>query len=127
MSIPHDGGSDHLQNSVDRLSGDLKSGAQHLQTVGAGEVKNLIADVEDLVARIANLKDADVVRVRNKVEQALASAKQSVVNGADTVRRSARQAASSTDDYVRENPWQALGVAALVGITIGFLASRRSQ
>jgi ElaB/YqjD/DUF883 family membrane-anchored ribosome-binding protein len=127
MNIPHDGVSDHLQNSADRLGNDFKSGAQHLQSVGAGEVKNLIADVEDLVARIANLKDADVVRVRNKVENALASAKQSVANGADSVRRSARQAVTTTDDYVRENPWQALGVAALVGITIGFLASRRSS
>jgi ElaB/YqjD/DUF883 family membrane-anchored ribosome-binding protein len=43
------------------------------------------------------------------------------------VRRSARQAASTADDYVRDNPWQALGVAALVGVTIGFLASRRSS
>ena len=31
------------------------------------EIKSLIADVEDLVARIADLKDADVARVRTKV------------------------------------------------------------
>jgi ElaB/YqjD/DUF883 family membrane-anchored ribosome-binding protein len=127
MNTPYEAVPDHVQNSVDRLGGDLKGGAQRVQAAGAGEIKNLIADVEDLVARVANLKDADVVRVRNKVENALASAKQSVANGADTVRRSARQAASTADDYVRDNPWQALGVAALVGVTIGFLASRRSS
>ncbi len=125
MTSSHEASPDYLQNSVDRLSGDAKGGAQRLQAAGAGELKNLIADVEDLVARVANLKDADVARVRGKVENALASAKQSLANGSDTVRRSARQAASTADDYVRDNPWQAIGVAALVGITIGFLASRR--
>jgi ElaB/YqjD/DUF883 family membrane-anchored ribosome-binding protein len=34
-------------------------------------------------------------------------------------------AARATDDYVRENPWQAVGVAVLAGIALGLLISRR--
>ena len=34
-------------------------------------------------------------------------------------------AAQTTDDFVRERPWQAVGVAAGAGLLIGLLLSRR--
>jgi ElaB/YqjD/DUF883 family membrane-anchored ribosome-binding protein len=34
--------------------------------------------------------------------------------------------ASTADDYVRESPWQALAIAAIAGVAIGFLVTRRS-
>jgi ElaB protein len=86
----------------------------------------LIADVEDLIARIADLKDADVVRVRSKVERAVDATKQSLSDGADAIRQHAQNAASTADSYVRESPWQAVGIAALVGAIVGILATRRS-
>jgi ElaB/YqjD/DUF883 family membrane-anchored ribosome-binding protein len=92
----------------------------------AGEIKNLIADVEELVARIADLKDADVVRVRNKVQRAIDATKQSLVEGADALRLHAQKVAGTADDYVRDSPWQAVGIAALVGAVVGILATRRS-
>jgi ElaB/YqjD/DUF883 family membrane-anchored ribosome-binding protein len=42
------------------------------------------------------------------------------------VRAQARRVASSADGYVRESPWQALGIAALAGLAVGFLVARRS-
>ena len=50
--------------------------------------------MEDLVARIADLKDADVARVRNKVIQAVGSAKDSLAESADTLKRQAQRAAN---------------------------------
>jgi ElaB/YqjD/DUF883 family membrane-anchored ribosome-binding protein len=94
--------------------------------VASGEIKSLIADVEDLVARIADLKDADVVRVRNKVMRAMDAAKEGLAGGADTLKRQAQRVASGADDYVRESPWAAVGVAAVVGAVVGILVSRRS-
>ena len=41
------------------------------------------------------------------------------------MRQQARQVAGTADDYVRASPWQALGVAALVGAAFGYLAGRR--
>jgi ElaB/YqjD/DUF883 family membrane-anchored ribosome-binding protein len=94
--------------------------------VAANEVKNLIADVEDLVARIADLNDVDVARVRSRVMRAVDSAKDSLAGRADTLRRQAQKAASGADDYVRESPWQAVGLAAVVGAVVGILVARRS-
>ena len=37
----------------------------------------------------------------------------------------AKVAAKATDDFVRENPWQAVGIGAAVGVLLGMLISRR--
>jgi ElaB/YqjD/DUF883 family membrane-anchored ribosome-binding protein len=39
----------------------------------------------------------------------------------------ARRAVRDADDYVRDNPWQALAVVALIGVAAGFLLARSSQ
>jgi ElaB/YqjD/DUF883 family membrane-anchored ribosome-binding protein len=38
----------------------------------------------------------------------------------------ARMAAQGTDEYVHENPWVAIGTAAVVGMVIGLLIGRKS-
>jgi ElaB/YqjD/DUF883 family membrane-anchored ribosome-binding protein len=86
----------------------------------------LIADVEDLVSRIADLKDADVARIRTKVLRAVGSAKESLADSADSLRRQAKRAVTTADDYVHDSPWQAIGIAALVGALVGIVATRRS-
>jgi ElaB/YqjD/DUF883 family membrane-anchored ribosome-binding protein len=109
-----------------RLKDDLGAGVDQVKSAASGEIKNLIADVEELMARISDLKDADVVRVRGKVQRAVDATKQSLAEGAGNLRRRARQAAGTADDYVRDNPWQAVGIAALVGAVVGIVATRRS-
>ncbi len=109
-----------------RTLDDLNDGAGRIKSAASAEIKGLIADVEDLVARIADLKDDDVAQVRNKVLRAVGSAKESLADSADTLRRQAERVASTADDYVHDNPWQAIGVAALVGAVVGILAARRS-
>jgi ElaB/YqjD/DUF883 family membrane-anchored ribosome-binding protein len=36
-----------------------------------------------------------------------------------------KDAARATDAYIHENPWQAIGVAAGVGLVVGLLTGRR--
>lgn len=36
-----------------------------------------------------------------------------------------KEAALATDEYVRANPWESVGVAAAVGLVIGMLIARR--
>ena len=107
-----------ILNSTPDSAGDFKAAA-------TDEIKSLIADVEDLVTRVAHLKESDVVRVRAKVMKAVGAAKERLADGADTLKRQTQKAVSSADDYVRDNPWQAVGVAALVGAVVGILVARR--
>jgi ElaB/YqjD/DUF883 family membrane-anchored ribosome-binding protein len=115
-----------LSASGTRLKNDASDGADNIKAVAANEIKNLIADVEDLVARIADLNDVDVARVRSRVMRAVDAAKDTLGGSADTLRRQAQKAASGADDYVRESPWQAVGLAAVVGAVVGILVARRS-
>jgi ElaB/YqjD/DUF883 family membrane-anchored ribosome-binding protein len=121
-----DGTTNEARAAGRRVGHDLTEGAGNIKNAASAEIKNLIADVEDLVARIADLKDADVARVRNRVLRAVDAAKQSITDGADTLRRQAQNVATTADDYVHDSPWQAVGIAALVGAAVGILATRRS-
>lgn len=89
------------------------------------EWRNLVADVEDLVKKVANVDDAEIAAIRGKVEDTLAKAKSVAGEGAAAVRARAGEATEVTDHYVHENPWAAIGIAAAIGIVIGFVASRR--
>jgi ElaB/YqjD/DUF883 family membrane-anchored ribosome-binding protein len=104
----------------------VSEGVQDIKAAASTEIKSLIADVEDLMARIADLKDADVVRVRSKVQRAVDATKQSLTEGAEAIRQHAQNVAGTADDFVRDSPWQAVGIAALVGAVVGILATRRS-
>ena len=113
-------------NSAAEPANASQSGPDHDENRTVHEIKNLIADVEDLVARIGNLKDEDVARLRTKIMRAVSAAKEGLAGGADTVRSQAQQAMSGADDYVRESPWVAVGIAAAVGAVVGILVARRS-
>ena len=126
METTYDGTTEQARASGRRLKNELNEGVNDVKAAASTEIKNLIADVEDLMARIADLKDADVVRVRGKVQRAVDATKQSLADGAETIRQHAQDVASTADDYVRDRPWQAIGIAALVGAVVGILATRRS-
>src|ERR1700723_1258971 len=117
---------EHLRASGRRLKNDLSEGVSDIKAAASSEIKNLLADVEDLMARVADLKDADVTRVRSKVQRAVDATKQSLADGADAIRQHAQNVAGTADDFVRDSPWQAVGIAALVGAVVGILATRRS-
>ena len=125
MDNTYESSMNQAQNGARNLKEDIAERAARLKDSASGEFRNLIDDVEDLISRVADVKDPEIARIRDKVKAAVSTTREALNDGADKVRRSAQQMAGGTDDYVRENPWQALGIAALVGIAIGFLASSR--
>lgn len=89
------------------------------------EVDNLIADVQDLLGRVGHLADPEVALLRARVEQGIAITKQTLTDGSARVQRNARHALSAGDSYVRDQPWQAVGIAAVAGLVLGFVVARR--
>lgn len=119
-------------NDIGRMGGDGKAfrtevtdGAKKLRSAGGQEVQDLMADVQDLLGRVAHVADPEVARMRAKVEAGLATAKNAIGEGADQIRKTAGDAMASGDDYVRDRPWQAVGVAAAAGLLVGFMVGRR--
>jgi ElaB/YqjD/DUF883 family membrane-anchored ribosome-binding protein len=83
--------------------------------------------VEDLTKALKDVDTPDISRVKAKVKIALAAAKSAVADTAIQLRGHAQQVGQRTDGFVRENPWQVIGIAAIVGLAVGILASRRSD
>jgi ElaB/YqjD/DUF883 family membrane-anchored ribosome-binding protein len=89
------------------------------------EMSTLTADVQDLLGRLAHVADPEIARLRIKVGRALTSTKRVLADGTDQVQRHAKNAMAAGDGYVREQPWQAVGIAAAAGLLVGFLVGRR--
>jgi ElaB/YqjD/DUF883 family membrane-anchored ribosome-binding protein len=91
-----------------------------------GQVSNFLDHVEDLTKALKDVETPDIARVRAKVKIALVAAKSAVADTASQIRSQAADVGKRTDGYVRDNPWQVVGIAAIVGLAVGFFASRRS-
>jgi ElaB/YqjD/DUF883 family membrane-anchored ribosome-binding protein len=107
------------------IKGAAREAAQHVGAAASNEVQNLLADVEDLIGRVGDAADPEIRRLRSKVAAAVATAKKSIGEGVGQVQGQASQALEAGDRYVRNQPWEAIGVAALVGLAVGFLVARR--
>jgi ElaB/YqjD/DUF883 family membrane-anchored ribosome-binding protein len=107
---------------------DFRRRGANVKDYASDELRAFLADVEDLVKKVANVGDADVARLRARVSGALGDVRQTVGDTADSLRDRARMAVTVTDDYVHEKPWTAIGLAAAIGVIVGFgvaAASRR--
>jgi ElaB/YqjD/DUF883 family membrane-anchored ribosome-binding protein len=85
----------------------------------------VLSDVDALVRATANQRGAEIAKVRTKAADTVAAMKTRVAGAEVALRGKARQASKMADDYVRENPWRNLGVAAGAGLLIGLLIGRR--
>jgi ElaB/YqjD/DUF883 family membrane-anchored ribosome-binding protein len=92
-----------------------------------GQINSFIQNVEDLTHALKDVDTPEIARVKAKVKIALAAAKSALKDSAAQVRSQARQVTKTTDTYVRDNPWQVVGIAALIGLAVGIVASRRSD
>ncbi len=84
------------------------------------DIKSVIVDAETLLKATANQGGDALATFRAKTEDSLAIAKEKMAKAEEK----ARNAASATNDYVRENPWKAVGAAAGLGVLIGLLIGR---
>lgn len=91
----------------------------------AADLKTVIADAEELLAVTSGQTGEKVAALRERMTANLRTARHKLEDIEAAVRERARDAARATDDYVHENPWQAIGMAAGVGLLVGLLIGRR--
>lgn len=89
------------------------------------DLKVVVADAEELLKATANQTGERIAAARAKAEDSLRAAKVRLAEAQAAVVKQVKVAAKTTDDYVHENPWQAVGIAAAVGLVLGALISRR--
>jgi ElaB/YqjD/DUF883 family membrane-anchored ribosome-binding protein len=91
----------------------------------SAEFHNFVDDVEDLITETTTVTGADLVRVKAKLSARVAAAKESLQAMSTDVADRARKAATVTNKYVHDQPWQAVGIGAAAGILLGFVLGRR--
>jgi ElaB/YqjD/DUF883 family membrane-anchored ribosome-binding protein len=91
----------------------------------AGDFRTMITDSEDLLKAAASVSGKGFAAARTKFEDKLRHAKATLADASQPVFDKTMESAAVADDYVRGNPWTAVGVAITAGILIGFLAGKR--
>jgi ElaB/YqjD/DUF883 family membrane-anchored ribosome-binding protein len=89
------------------------------------DFSDVLGEAETLLKQAAKESGEKATDLRSQVEAKLRSAKMRLGDLQDDAIDSAKAAARATDDYVRDNPWQAIGVAAAIGFLVGLVVSRR--
>ena len=87
------------------------------------------SDIEELLKAIANAGGEKAQALRADLDRNLLAAREALNRLEERAREGTRAAANQADDYVHENPWQSIalaaGVAALAGIVVALLIGRK--
>lgn len=90
-----------------------------------GEFKSLMADAEALIKATEDHPSETISSIRNKALETISGAKESLSNLEGTLSEKAKVLSEGADDFVHRNPWEAIGVAAGLGLLIGLFIRRR--
>jgi ElaB/YqjD/DUF883 family membrane-anchored ribosome-binding protein len=91
----------------------------------AADMKSIIADAEELLKATASATGDRILAARARAEESLKSARERLSNLDDAAMAQVKEVAKSADDYVREHPWGAVGIAAVAGLLLGVMITRR--
>ncbi|MGH8308671.1 MAG: DUF883 family protein [Steroidobacteraceae bacterium] len=96
--------------SVDRLVQDLHA---------------VLEDADALLRATAGNAGEKVQQARARAEESVRVARERMVAAEEDLARRAQVIAQDADRYVRDKPWQAIGIAAGVAFVVGLLVARR--
>ena len=89
------------------------------------DLKNVVADAEEILRATADIAGEKVTDLRERITLRLQDARARLADAETIVVDKTKAAARATDDYVKTNPWQSVGIAAAVGFLIGVMINRR--
>ena len=85
----------------------------------AEELRNVMRQAEKLVIALGEDREEALVQLRERVSVALADGQKRLAEFEAQARQFKDTAGAAVDEYVRENPWTAVGVSAAIGLILG--------
>ncbi|MFC4276938.1 DUF883 family protein [Achromobacter aloeverae] len=85
----------------------------------AASLRELMAGTEDLLRSTASYTGEEVEGARKRLRRQLDAARSMAGEWEQSASERYRRASAVTDEYVHENAWKSIGVAALVGLLLG--------
>ncbi|MDQ2640812.1 MAG: DUF883 family protein [Pseudomonadota bacterium] len=89
------------------------------------DMQAVVDDAEALLSATASQAGEKVQEVRARTKESLAAARARLSSIQQSTMHRARAAVDGSNEYVHENPWTAIGVAASAGFLVGLLLTRR--
>jgi ElaB/YqjD/DUF883 family membrane-anchored ribosome-binding protein len=83
------------------------------------DVKVLIHDVQELLGATTSVVGDKAAQARARVQDSIKLAQDKLSEAHGHVRAKGQEAFNVTDGYVRDNPWNAVGIAAGIGLLLG--------
>jgi ElaB/YqjD/DUF883 family membrane-anchored ribosome-binding protein len=87
------------------------------------DLQAVVTDAEELLKATAGHAGEKVQEARARAEESLSTARERLGEMRADAIDQARELVSSGEEYVRRNPWQAVGIAAGAGLLVGLLIS----
>lgn len=82
-------------------------------------IHTVVAETDQSRKCATNGSSATASALRADAEQSLAMAQEQLRSLQRAVKEGSQAAADATDEYVRENPWRAIGIAAGISLAAG--------
>lgn len=89
------------------------------------DMKVVVSDAEEILRATAGVAGEKMVDLRARIGERLRDAKLRLADAEAAVVDRTKAAARATDDFVNDNPWQAVGIAAGIGLLLGIIIGRR--
>lgn len=89
------------------------------------DMKALVKDAQALFQAAAALTGEKAEEARSRGMRLLDRALAKAQDAQASALAAGREAATSADDYVKENPWRVISVAAGVGLLLGVILGRK--
>ena len=89
------------------------------------DLRLVVTDAEELLRATAGQAGEKVAAARARAAESIDAAKARIAQAGYAAAAQTREAARAADDYVHDNPWAAVGVAAAVGVVIGILIAKK--
>ncbi|MEO8119621.1 MAG: DUF883 family protein [Rhodoferax sp.] len=89
------------------------------------DLRVVIADAEEMLRMTAHEVGEGAADLRSRVQARMNQAKADLVHLQEAAVAKAKAAGHATDEFVHENPWKSIGIAAGVGLVVGLLIGRR--
>ena len=89
------------------------------------DLRVVISDAEELLRMTADEAGEGAADLRGRVQATMNHAKIELIHLQEAAVAKVKAAGHATDEFVHENPWKSIGIAAGVGLVVGLLVSRR--
>jgi len=89
------------------------------------DLRQVISDAEELLRLTGDQLSESSAEVRGRIQTGLHLSRAKLAHLQEVALNKAKEAGNVTDEFVHENPWKSIGLAACAGLVMGMLIHRR--